>query len=206
MTDRIRTTTGGLVRRVATAVILLVLVLQGRGIRQRDETLSQIRPYVVRAEVVDRLIGGLMPSVQLQSEDGAEADLALLARGLSLWILAPRECVSCLDDAAVWNAAVAREGADVALILSGVSPQEAVSLARSAGVRFPFFIDESQTVRAHLGLRLPSTFLHVDRSGVIIVADSGSEELRCRADFAIRMARAFRGSSSFTLNEGGDDS
>lgn len=169
---------------VVTVVFLLGVVFAYRAsLQDRDHRLVAASDHLLRLQVVDRLVGLALPPLYLTASDGESVEFGAMATDGGSWVLAPEECAGCLDDIGGWNQASAHHGTNVSLILTGVSLEEGRRLVSLAGVRIPWAVDEDNVIRRTLGLPMPSTHLAVAGDRTIVMADTGSETLRCRSGF-----------------------
>ena len=173
---------------VAAVSVLLVAVFAYRSaLQDRNERISAANDHLVRLATIDRLTGARLPEIDLAAADGTAVSFAELARRRAVWILAPDECAGCLEDVAEWNLAGSAGGTKLSIVFTGVSLQRARHLASVGGVRIPFAVDENSVTRRSLGLALPSTYLAVAADGTVVMADAGTEEMRCRPGFPSRI-------------------
>lgn len=171
-----------------TVVVLLGVIFAYRAaLQDRDDRLVTTSDPLLRLQTVDRLVGLALPPLYVTGSDGSPVEFGTLASGGGTWLLAPQECAGCLDDIGAWNQASAIDGANASLVLTGVSLEEGRRLASLAGVRIPFAVDENDVLRRALGLPLPSTYLAVASDRTIVMADTGSETMRCRSGFPSRL-------------------
>jgi len=173
---------------VLAVVALLAVVFSYRSeLQNRDDWISSANDHLLRLRVIDQVTGAHLPDMHVTTGDGTVADFRDLAQDGGVWILAPEECVACMEDVGEWNFARLVNGANVLLLFSGVGLAEARRLASVGEVRFPFAVDESGILRQTIGLALPSTYLAVAPDGTVVMADAGTEEMRCRPGFPSRL-------------------
>lgn len=173
---------------VLAVVALLMAVFSYRSeLQSRDDWISSANDHLLRLRVMDQVTGAPLPDIHVTTSNGTVADFRDLAQDGGVWILAPEECVACMEDVGEWNLASLVRGTNVLLLFSGVGLDEARRLASVGEVRFPFAVDESGTLRQALGLALPSTYLAIAPNGTVVMADAGTEEMRCRPGFPSRL-------------------
>lgn len=172
---------------VTVLALLSVIFVYRSSLQDRDDRIDATTDKLLRLQVVDRLIGVELPPVNLTGSDGGSVDFGEAVRGGGAWVLAPTECAGCLDAVDEWNVAGLLGDTRVLLVLTGVSLEEGRRLASLAGVRIPFAVDEGSAIRRVLGLPLPSTHLAVSADRTVVMADTGSESMRCRSGFASRL-------------------
>ena len=144
--------------------------------RELSATLRATGPLVERTSVRDRLVGtsASLSWLGLEEPDPAEAHL--------VWIVDVARCRTCLSGrSAVWNAL----GDDTSLKrhVVVVGDDDVPQDARRALRGTTFTAASRQDLEAAFGPLLPSTKLLVDRTGVVLMADSRKAASDCGWNF-----------------------
>lgn len=201
--------------RLATASLAILVLLASlfahrRALSDQQARLEHYRRIAVRTAAAERLIGTSLPRTPLLDRQGVQAEIPIGIRTL-VWIVDIDRCVACLDDVGAWNALVADPVVAPILVMSGATAAQASRIVKGARMRGTVLVDPGGTFRRAVTGDPTSTFMLIDRSGVIRMADVRGSDGSCANGFVsqvvaflrdhenarIARAPASRGESSF---------
>jgi hypothetical protein len=172
-------------------VLSLVLAQQrsalGNLAMDRERTREMAHLEMLRG----RHLGWPLPGgLDLQPLDAAVGwdPMGDMGAGAVFWIVDPNECRICSEEARRLGRTVLAAYPHVNIVVSGASVGVDDSLRVAWDLRGTIHADPDQSLRSQMLLAMPSTFLVVDRRGVIVHVEAHRADETCRTD-VLELAR-----------------